>query len=98
MKKKRNCLRNCAIAVDYVEKTAGFRPTRAKSGNRVFLTAPVTVFEKMEAIDEQWYPIVQDYCKENELELSRIVPAHSDISASWSSCFPDFSKAAESFR
>jgi len=36
--------------------------------------SPVTVFEKMEAVDAQWFPVVEHYCKENELELSRIVP------------------------
>jgi hypothetical protein len=33
-----------------------------------------TVFEEQGAIDAQWYPIVERYCQENDLELSRISP------------------------
>lgn len=35
--------------------------------------SPATVFEKPEAVDAQWYPIVERYCQQNEIELSRIV-------------------------
>jgi hypothetical protein len=33
-----------------------------------------TIFEQQEAVDAQWYPIVDRYCGENEIELSRIMP------------------------
>jgi HNH endonuclease len=36
-----------------------------------------TVFEKQEAVDAQWYPIVERYCQDNGLELSRITPQSS---------------------
>jgi hypothetical protein len=36
-----------------------------------------TVFEKLEAVDAQWYPIVERYCQGNEIELSRIVSTAS---------------------
>ncbi len=36
---------------------------------------PDTIFERPNAVDAQWYPIVEKFCTENGIELSRITPA-----------------------
>ena len=40
-----------------------------------------TAFEQVDAIDDQWYPIVERYCKENGIDISRIPPAPAVPSA-----------------
>src|ERR1017187_8002297 len=40
-----------------------------------------TAFEQVDAIDAQWYPIVERYCKENGIDISRIPPAPAVPSA-----------------
>ncbi len=40
-----------------------------------------TAFKQVDAIDAQWYPIVERYCKENGIDISRIPPAPAVPSA-----------------
>jgi hypothetical protein len=57
------------------EKQALFNPIVLYHEQEIIgrVLSPVTVFEKPEAVDAQWYPIVERYCQQNEIELSRIV-------------------------
>jgi hypothetical protein len=48
--------------------------------------SPDTVFERPNAVDAQWYPIVEQFCKENGIELSRITPAAPATTTASSTC------------
>ena len=36
-----------------------------------------TIFEEQAAVDAQWYPLVEEYCRSKEMDLSRILPGQA---------------------
>jgi hypothetical protein len=68
--------RNFSLFFDAASRKT-FNPVVLYSEQEVIgrVLSPDTVFEQPEAIDAQWYPIVEQFCKENGIELSRIAAA-----------------------
>jgi len=68
--------RSFSLFYDTDSKTV-FNPVVLYSEQEIIgrVLSPTTVFERQEAVDAQWYPIVERYCKDNDIELSRIMPS-----------------------